>query len=242
MDRTAYTFDTIQRLRLVTNPKELMTVLAGVGEQFGLAKACAIASIPRANRNFAEYCYAERWPVGWHERYLERRYFGDDPVIKRLRKTDKPFAWHEVPVNGETEKKAAGIMNEAGEFHLRVGFNVPIQTVKGDLATVVFAGDRFELAQEDRPALLLISIYAHDRIRELMGVRPIHPRQQRPLTPREIEVLKWTAEGKTLQDIADILEVSLPTVQSHIANLCRKLDVVTRAQATARAVRWGILS
>ena len=242
MDRTAFTFDTIQRIRLVRNPKELMTILTEVGEQFGFAKACAIASIPRANRNFAEYCYAERWPAGWHERYLERRYLGDDPVIKRLRKAGEPFAWHEIEEAGEKDKKATAIMNEAGEFELRVGFNVPIQTVKGDLATVVFAGDRFELAWEDRPALLLIAIYAHDRMRELMGVRPMHPQQQRPLTPREIEVLKWTAEGKTSQDIADILSVSLPTVQSHIANLCRKLDVVTRAQATARAVRWGILS
>ena len=242
MDRTAFTFDTIQRLRLVKSPKELMTILAEVGDQFGFAKACAIASIPQANRNFAEYCYAERWPAGWHERYLERRYFGDDPVIKRLRKAGEPFAWHEVAVTGDKEKMAAAIMNEAGEFELRAGFNVPIQTVKGDLATVVFAGDRFDLAWEDRPALLLIAIYAHDKMRELMGVRPMHPQQQRPLTPREIEVLKWTAEGKTSQDIADILEVALPTVQSHIANLCRKLDVVTRAQATARAVRWGILS
>jgi len=242
MDRTAFTFDTIQRLRLVKNPKELMTVLAAVGEQFGFAKACAIASIPRANRDFAEYCYAERWPAGWHERYLERNYFGEDPVIKRLRKASEPFAWHEMPAEGEKAQKATAIMNEAGEFELRAGFSVPIQTANGELATVVFAGDRFELAREDRPALLLISIYAHDRIRELMGVRPLHPQQQRPLTPREIEVLKWTAEGKTSQDIADILSVSLPTVQSHIANLCRKLDVVTRAQATARAVRWGILS
>ena len=242
MDRTAFTFDTIQRLRLVKSPKELMAILAEVGEQFGFAKACAIASIPQANRNFAEYCYAERWPAGWHERYLERHYFGDDPVIERLRKADEPFAWHEVAVDGEKVKAAANIMNEAGEFELKAGFNVPIRTVKGELATVVFAGDRFELAKEDRLALLMIAIYAHDRMRELMGVRPIHPQQQRPLTPREIEVLKWTAEGKTSQDIADILEVALPTVQSHIANVCRKLDVVTRAQATARAVRWGILS
>lgn len=242
MDRTAFTFDTIQKIRLAKSPKELMIILADVGEQFGFAKACAIASIPRANRDFAEYCYAERWPNGWHERYLERRYLGNDPVIKRLRKADKPFAWHELLLDRDKEKNAVAIMNEATDFELRVGFNVPIQTVKGELATVVFAGDRFDLGWEDRPALLLIAIYAHDKIRELMGVRPLHPDQQRPLTPREIEVLKWTAEGKTSQDIADILSVALPTVQTHIANLCRKLDVVTRAQATARAIRWGILS
>lgn len=241
MDRTAFVFDTIQDIKLAKKPDELMKVLAKVGAQFGFSKACAIASIPKTHQDFERYSYAERWPAGWHERYLERAYFDCDPVIKRLRTSTQPFGWHEVPVDREKNKNAYAVMNEATEFDLLAGFNVPIHSLKGQLATVMFAGDRFELAWEDRPALLLIAIYAHDKMREIMGVRPIHPSQQRPLTPREIEVLKWTAEGKTSQDIADILSLSLPTVQSHITNLCRKLDVVTRAQATARAVRWGIL-
>jgi LuxR family quorum sensing-dependent transcriptional regulator len=242
MDRTAFAFDTIEKIRRTKSPKELMAVLAHAGEQFGFAKACAIATIPQPRLNFADYCYAERWPAGWHERYLERNYFDRDPVNKRLRKSDKPFAWHELAVANGRKKGGPPVMNEAADFELRYGFNVPIRSSKGKLASVVFAGDRFDLAWEDRPVLLLIAIYAHERIRELMGVRPLHPDQRSPLTPREIEVLKWTAEGKTSQDIADILSVALPTVQTHIANLCRKLDVVTRAQATARAIRWGILS
>ena len=242
MDRTAFTFDTIQKIRQASSPKELMVILAEVGEQFGFAKACAIATIPQPKQNFAEYCYAERWPDGWHERYLARRYLDHDPVIKWLRKAEDPIAWHELGGGRVGDKNATLIMNEASDFTLLKGFNIPIRSIKGELATVVFAGDRFDLAWEDRPVLLLIAIYAHDRIREMMGVRPIHPGQERPLTPREIEVLKWTAEGKTSQDIAEILDVAVPTVQTHIANLCRKLDVVTRAQATARAIRWGILS
>jgi LuxR family quorum sensing-dependent transcriptional regulator len=241
MDRTAFVFDTIQEIKLAKKPDELMTLLAKVGAQFGFDKACAIASIPQTHHDFERYSYAERWPAGWHERYLERQYLDHDPVIKRLRSSTQPFAWHEVNVDRK-DRNGSAIMNEATEFDLWAGFNIPIHSLKGQLATVVLAGDRFELAWEDRPALLLIAIYAHDKMREIMGVRPLHPNQQRPLTPREIEVLKWTAEGKTSQDIADILSVSLPTVQSHITNLCRKLDVVTRAQATARAVRWGILS
>ncbi len=240
MDRTAFVFDTIQQIKLATRPDELMAVLAKAGAQFGFGKACAIASIPDNAEDFERYCYIDCWPAGWYERYLERNHFDSDPVIKKLRISRQPFAWHEAATN--PDRQAALVMNEATEFDLLAGFNVPVHSIKGQLATVTFAGDRFDLPWEDRPTLMLIAIYAHDRIRELMGVRPLHPSQQRPLTPREIEVLKWTAEGKTSQDIADILSVSLPTVQSHMTNLCRKLDVVTRAQATARAVRWGILT
>ena len=44
-----------------------------------------------------------------------------------------------------------------------------------------------------------------------------------PLTPRERQVLKLIAEGKTSKEIADTLIVSYRTVQNHRANICRKL-------------------
>ncbi len=217
-----------------------MMLLGNVGAQFGFAKACAITTIPETHHNFSQYSYAERWPPGWHERYLERGYLDVDPIIHRLRISRHPFGWHEV----ETKKKTRSsmVMDEATEFDLRAGYNVPIRSVNGQLATVMFAGDRFELASEDRLIVALIATYAHDKMRELMGVRPIHPNQERPLTPREIEVLKWSAEGKTTEDIATILSVSVPTIQCHVTNACKKLDVVNRVQATARAIRWGIFS
>ena len=56
------------------------------------------------------------------------------------------------------------------------------------------------------------------------------------LTEREVEVVRLIAQGKTNRDIAEELVLSQRTVQRHIANLYRKLNVHNRAEATAFAL------
>jgi LuxR family quorum sensing-dependent transcriptional regulator len=60
-----------------------------------------------------------------------------------------------------------------------------------------------------------------------------------PLTPRELECLIWSADGKTSWEISEILEVSERTVNAHLGRVIRKLGVVSRTQAVAEAFRRG---
>ena len=55
------------------------------------------------------------------------------------------------------------------------------------------------------------------------------------LSPREVEVLRHLAGGRTNREIADQLGISERTVDRHVSNLYTKLDVSTRAAATAWA-------
>jgi len=55
------------------------------------------------------------------------------------------------------------------------------------------------------------------------------------LTPREIEVLRLIASGKTNREIAHALDISEKTVARHVSNIFTKIDVPTRAAATAYA-------
>jgi DNA-binding CsgD family transcriptional regulator len=55
------------------------------------------------------------------------------------------------------------------------------------------------------------------------------------LTAREVEVLRLVARGKTNRSIAQTLDISEKTVARHIANIFTKLDLSTRAAATAYA-------
>ena len=57
------------------------------------------------------------------------------------------------------------------------------------------------------------------------------------LTPREAEVLRLVSTGKANRDIAEELFLSVRTVERHVENLYRKLDVHTRAEAIAFALR-----
>ncbi len=61
------------------------------------------------------------------------------------------------------------------------------------------------------------------------------------ITPREREILALIAAGKANKEIASQLEVSEDTVKRHVSHILEKLDVNDRAQATAEAIRRGIV-
>lgn len=63
----------------------------------------------------------------------------------------------------------------------------------------------------------------------------------RQLTPRELEVLSLLAEGTSGPKIARRLDVSSNTVRTHIQNILTKLQVHSRLEAAAFAVRHGIV-
>lgn len=58
-----------------------------------------------------------------------------------------------------------------------------------------------------------------------------------PLTDREREILTLLCEGLTYRDIAEKLFVSGNTVQTHIKNIYKKLEVNSRAEAVRKAMR-----
>jgi DNA-binding CsgD family transcriptional regulator len=55
------------------------------------------------------------------------------------------------------------------------------------------------------------------------------------LNDREVQSLTWSARGKTSSEIAVILGLSKRTVDFHIENACRKLNVATRIEAAVKA-------
>jgi NarL family two-component system response regulator LiaR len=66
------------------------------------------------------------------------------------------------------------------------------------------------------------------------------PLTEEPLTEREMEVLKWVAQGLSNQEIADRLVVSERTVRSHVSNVLDKLHLANRTQAALYALREGL--
>jgi DNA-binding CsgD family transcriptional regulator len=60
------------------------------------------------------------------------------------------------------------------------------------------------------------------------------------LSQRELEVLRLLATGKSNQEIADTLFISLNTVATHVRNILTKTDCVNRTEAAAYALRHGL--
>jgi len=69
---------------------------------------------------------------------------------------------------------------------------------------------------------------------------PVDVNARALLSPREREVLSLLAAGRTNQQIADALGISLPTAARHVANIYPKIGASNRAEATAFALRNGL--
>ncbi len=63
----------------------------------------------------------------------------------------------------------------------------------------------------------------------------------RQLTPRELEVLRLLAQGKTSAVLADELGIQRNTVRTHVQSIFAKLNVHSRLEAAAFAVRHGVV-
>jgi DNA-binding CsgD family transcriptional regulator len=76
-----------------------------------------------------------------------------------------------------------------------------------------------------------------------LGAAPRKQRRARPfgLTPRELEVLRLIAAGENNKAIASALFLSERTVERHVSNILRKLDVSSRTAATAHAYRHALV-
>jgi non-specific serine/threonine protein kinase len=67
------------------------------------------------------------------------------------------------------------------------------------------------------------------------GAVPVHG-----LTPRELEVLRLVAAGRSNREVADALSISVDTVKRHLSNVLAKLDLPSRSALTAYAHTHGL--
>jgi DNA-binding NarL/FixJ family response regulator len=79
-------------------------------------------------------------------------------------------------------------------------------------------------------------------LRHFQPVSVASQAEDAPLTPRETEVLRLTAKGLTLGEVASALGISRHTVSGYLKDIYRKLSVGTRAEATLEAARRGLVA
>lgn len=237
------TLDVIARIDRAITSQEICDGLTHFTKDFGLD--CMIAGTmpsPREHGKAQEqHLLVSEFPVGWMERYLLKDYVHVDPVIRRIQSKLSPFSWHEAMpyVEDETASQATIMLNEASDFNLKAGFAVPMITLDGAIAAVSLGGEKIDLPPTAPAMISMISSFAIGRAIELRSRD--QKRRDAGLTPREVECLKWAADGKTEWEISVILSISEHTADKHLYNAHRKLKAANRPQAVANAIRLGLI-
>jgi LuxR family quorum-sensing system transcriptional regulator CciR len=130
------------------------------------------------------------------------------------------------------------IRNEAGEVGLTDGLFTPVRWQDGSYAAVVLAGSRPDLDDRlKRTCASILSTYYASETMRLTAASTTVPR----LSGRQRECLAWVRQGKSSSVIAEILGLSIQTVDEHLAEACRKFGVRTRVQAAVEASLAGLI-
>jgi non-specific serine/threonine protein kinase len=139
-----------------------------------------------------------------------------------------------------TLRDAIGIPIQAVDRpHLERTLDLLRRGLDRDACAASFEGGRL-LATEQAVTEAIELADAIDRLGD--GRSTDHARAESTLlTPREIEVLRQLAEGRSDREIADALFLSPRTVSSHVGHILAKLDVPSRAAAIATALRQKLV-
>jgi LuxR family quorum sensing-dependent transcriptional regulator len=206
------------------------------------AFALAPASSAARGSNARLGTFLSNFPSAWQTHYIENGFSTSDPVTRALKAARRPFHWRDLERRVGEDPAAKRVMREASEFGLVDGVAVPVFGPSGLAATASFAGTRRDLSETESIALHLVAIYAASRAEEIawMPQAPVAP--QANLTPREIDCLQWSSEGKTSWEIGEILNISERTVESYLKTAAQKLSARSRTQAVAIAMKRGLVN
>ncbi|MNE65338.1 Regulatory protein SdiA [compost metagenome] len=119
------------------------------------------------------------------------------------------------------------------------GVMIPINSPSGERYIMRFDGDTQRPCQSVMNELGMIGLHAYD-VYDCLKRSEMAP--TRTLTRRELEVIRWTAQGKTSAEIGQILSLSDHTVNAYMNNAIKKLDCVNRTQLVAKAIRSKLIN
>jgi LuxR family transcriptional regulator, quorum-sensing system regulator BjaR1 len=239
------TYDVIGKLSRAATAQDICDGLTSFTGRYGLTSMMA-ASLPAPNERASlmrrRHLLVGAFPAGWMDHYFKQGYAHIDPVVSRGRRDLSPFLWSESAPFARPEHSAlvSRMFGEACEFNLKAGFVVPMVTIDGAIIAASLGGEAAEVPQTARGMISTISAFALGRAIELRDQE--RKRNLSGVTPREVECLKWAAEGKTEWEISEILSISEHTADKHLSNARRKLGAANCAQAVANAIRWGLIS
>jgi len=185
---------------------------------------------------------ATSYPEDWMKFYKENNYMEIDPVTKRCLSSRKPFFWSDVTNCPTIAKPSLQLMNEAEDAGLSDGIGISLCGQTGELVGIGLARstnhDRNKKKDYDFfSSAYLLSVYFHETFRDLLS-KP----SKVQITQRENEVLCWASEGKTDEEIAAILNLSLNTVRFHWKKIFKKLEANGRIYAITKAIRLHLIT
>ena len=189
-----------------------------------------------------EFITLDNTPASYRDEFVDAGSGKRDPVTQHCKRKSVPVIWNR-------ETYLAADMVDKWEAQARYGYRTGVA-----LALHMPEGRHFMIGVDrDQPLpgdpgeltrivadLQLFAVHANDAAQRVL--LPAATSSDLPsLTPRELETLRWTMEGKTAWEVGNILGISERTAVLHANNATHKLGSANKHQAVLKALRMGLI-
>lgn len=176
-------------------------------------------------------------PTPWCQRYRQKGYAAVDPSVRHCLHSVVPLPWTD-----ELFSSTPQFRRDAWAHGIRHGLSLAIHDSAHHISMVSLARRDSPLGADEFCSKVGECLWLGNLLHQRLGDQPEVPEPPRGhLTLRELEVLRWSAEGKTAGDIAAILSLSERTVNFHITSAVKKLGAGNKTAAVVRAAQAGLL-
>ncbi len=212
-------------------------LLLKMREKFGLDHVAYAGFNPMSGTVHGHVTYDDSWT----QHYARQGLYRIDPTLNEARRSVAPVDWSRLEHNDNFR----AVFRDAHDFGITdTGLTIPVRGPFGDVGGLSVTSDLKptewrKLKQNIISDLQQVAANVHDLV---MQSNPLMRALSAPqLSTREVEILQWTAAGKSQQDIGDILSISHRTVEVHLRSSRQKLQALTTTQAVGRAIALGIV-
>lgn len=223
------------------NRDEFHSAVVRFAQRLGFETVSAMAVVDKGISD-AEFVNVDNTPPDYRQVFTELSVGRRDPVMQHCKRNTVPIIWNQKTY---LDNDAIDVWEEQAPFGYRNGIAMALHMPEG--RHFMFGVDRDQSLPGDRAELTrmvadlqLFAVHAQDTaMRVLISARA---QPERPaLTPRELEVLRWTMEGKTAWETGAVLGIAERTTVLHLQNAMQKLSCNSKHQAVLKALRLGLI-
>lgn len=196
--------------------------------------------IPRLGNAISHSKVITNYPNDYVGRYEKGHLSPKNPIVAHCQLSIVPIIW-----SADVFREAPDQWKATQTCGLAYGWSQAVHDPNGVVSMLSLARKSPPLTEgefSDKVAdVLWLCNQLHSAMLERCNLRHSLEIHITRLSCREIEVLKWTAEGKIASDIGTILSLSTRTVNFHISSSIRKLGASNKTSAVVMAAKLGLL-
>jgi DNA-binding CsgD family transcriptional regulator len=225
----------------VKDRDELRDEVVRFAQRLGLEAVAAVTVLEHGVAG-TEFISVDNTPQAYSDAFRNAVVMRRDPVMQHCRKQSVPIIWDQQTYTGQG---LGELWEEQAQFGYSTGIAMALHLPEGRHFVLGVDRDKplpADVAELQRVVadLQLFAVHAQEAALRLLVPEPMQP-EKPALTPRELEALHWTMEGKTAWEVGAILGISERTAVLHVNNAMHKLGCVSKHAAVLKALRLGLI-